>query len=45
MKELRDNGVLDLDINGNNVELTEEDLLSKQHRARAMYQKQTVKHP
>ena len=27
MKELRDNGVLKLDINGNDVELTEEDLL------------------
>ena len=27
MNELRTNGVLKLDINGNNVELTEEDLL------------------
>ena len=36
MKELRDNGVLVLDIDGNRVELAEEDLLIETARARAM---------
>ncbi len=46
MEELRDNGVLKLDIEWKQVELSEEDLLIETGTdAKAMYQKQTVNHP